>query len=73
MTGSEGLFSDDNLFNYQAKVIKELAAKESCVIVGRCVNYVFKDRPNTLSVLFMHPGSLSGSFHEKISGMTERD
>ena len=26
--------SDDNLFNYQAKVIKELAAKESCVIVG---------------------------------------
>lgn len=26
--------SDDNLFNYQAKVIKELAAQESCVIIG---------------------------------------
>ena len=24
--------SDDNLFNYQAKIIKDLAAKESCVI-----------------------------------------
>jgi len=26
--------SDDNLFNYQAKVIQDLAEKESCVIVG---------------------------------------
>ena len=38
--------SDDNLFNYQAKVIKELAAKESCVIVGRCADYVLKDYSN---------------------------
>lgn len=30
-----------------------MADKESCVIVGRCVNYVFKDRPNTLRV-FVH-------------------
>ena len=45
--------SDDNLFNYQAKVIKELAAKESCVIVGRCADYVLKDYPNVVSV-FVH-------------------
>ena len=45
--------SDENLFNYQAKVAADLAEKESCVIVGRCVNYVFKDRPNTLRV-FVH-------------------
>ena len=29
-------------FNYQAKVVNDLAEKESCVIVGRCVNYVFQ-------------------------------
>lgn len=45
--------SDDNLFNYQAKVIKELAEKESCVIVGRCANYILRDKPNVLSV-FIH-------------------
>lgn len=45
--------SDDNLFNYQAKVIKELAQKESCVIVGRCASYILKDHPNVLSV-FVH-------------------
>ena len=48
--------SDDNLFNYQAKVIKELAQKESCVIVGRCANYILRDQPNMLSV-FIHADS----------------
>ena len=50
---SEDFTSMENLFNYQAKVIKELAAKESCVIVGRCADYVLKDYPNVVSV-FVH-------------------
>ena len=45
--------SDDNLFNYQAKVIKELAEKESCVFIGRCADFVLKDRPDVMSV-FIH-------------------
>ena len=40
---SKGFISDENIFNYQAKVVNDLAEKESYVIVGRCVNYVFKD------------------------------
>ena len=50
---SDDFVSDDNLFNYQAKVIKQLAEKESCVIVGRCADYVLKDYDNVLSV-FIH-------------------
>ena len=50
---SKDFTSDENLFNYQAKVIKELAQKESCVIVGRCASYILKDYPNVLSV-FVH-------------------
>ena len=49
----KGFISDENIFNYQAKVVNDLAEKEPCVIVGRCVNYVFRDRPNTLRV-FIH-------------------
>lgn len=45
--------SDENLFNYQAKVIKQLAETESCVIVGRAADYVLKDYDNVLSV-FIH-------------------
>lgn len=50
---SSGFVSDENLFNYQAKVIKDLAASESCVIVGRCADFVLKDYSNVVSV-FIH-------------------
>ena len=50
---SSGFVSDENLFNYQAKIIKDLAGKESCVIVGRCADYVLRDYPNVMSV-FIH-------------------
>ena len=50
---SGGFISDDNLFNYQAKVVKELAERENCVIVGRCADYVLKDYDHVLSV-FIH-------------------
>ena len=50
---SDDFVSTDNLFNYQAKIIKELAAKESCVIVGRCADFVLKDNPDIVSV-FVH-------------------
>ena len=47
--------SDDNLFNYQAKVIQDLAEKESCVIVGRCADYVLKEFDHVISLFFYAP------------------
>lgn len=51
--GSDEFVSDHNLFNYQAKIIRELAARESCVIIGRAADYVLKGNPNVVSV-FVH-------------------
>ena len=50
---SDDFVSDQNLFNYQAKIIRELADKESCVIIGRAADYVLKDYPNVVRV-FVH-------------------
>ena len=50
---SDDFTSTDNLFNYQAKIIRQLAREESCVIIGRCADYVLKDYDNVLSV-FVH-------------------
>lgn len=52
---SSNFVSDDNLFNYQAQVIKELAEKESCVIIGRCADYVLKDNPNVIRLYLYAP------------------
>lgn len=37
---------NDKLFIAQSEVIKELAAKGPCVIVGRCADYVLRDEEN---------------------------
>lgn len=41
--------SEENLFNYQAKVIKELAENKSpCIIIGRCADFILRERKNVL-------------------------
>ena len=50
---SDDYISTRNLFSFQAKIIKELAESESCIILGRCANYLLMDRPNVLKV-FIH-------------------
>ena len=43
--------STDNLFNYQAKIIRNLAETQDCVIIGRCSDYVLKDQPGAIRLL----------------------
>jgi cytidylate kinase len=50
---SDDFVSNDNLFNYQAKIIKELATTESCIIIGRCADFILKDYENVIKV-FVH-------------------
>lgn len=42
--------SDRNLFNYQAKVLKELAESESYVVLGRAADFILKDFPNVFRI-----------------------
>ncbi len=46
----DAYLSSENLFSLQAEVIKTLADKESCVIVGRCADYILKDYKNVINV-----------------------
>ena len=43
----------ENIFIAQAQAIRDIAAKESAVIVGRCADYILADRENTINV-FIH-------------------
>lgn len=71
---SDDYISTRNLFSFQAKIIKELAETENCIILGRCANYLLMDKPYVLK-LFIHaplearlsrvaPYSLAWSQHE---------
>ena len=50
---SMGLTNQDKIWNIQSRVIEELAEKESCVIIGRCADYILRDRADCLKV-FIH-------------------
>ena len=45
----------DQVYILQSNVIKELAAKGSCVILGRCGDYVLRERPNVLRTFVYAP------------------
>lgn len=42
--------SDDEIFRSQKKIIKRLAEKESCIIIGRCANWVLRHRENCIKI-----------------------
>ncbi|GHU70668.1 cytidylate kinase [Bacteroidia bacterium] len=48
--GSGNYLTNENLFQIQSEVIKELAGKESCIFVGRCADYILRNHPHRLSV-----------------------
>lgn len=48
-----GMSLSDYLYNEQRRVILELADKEPCVIVGRCADYILRERTDCLHA-FIH-------------------
>lgn len=45
----------DKIFDAESKVIRELADKGNCVIIGRCSDYVLRDDERVLKVFFNAP------------------
>ena len=41
---------NDKLYIAQSDVIKDLAKREACVIIGRCADYVLKDYPSVINL-----------------------
>lgn len=48
--GTESPERQKAIFDVQSQIISDLAAKESCIIVGRCADYVLADEPNAIHV-----------------------
>lgn len=44
---------NDQLFLIQSKTIKKIASEGSCVLIGRCADYILRDNPDVISI-FVH-------------------
>ena len=60
-----GLDNSDELFIKESEMIKEVAEKESCVIIGRCSDFILKDRENVVKVF------IYSDMEDKIKRATE--
>lgn len=67
---SDDFISNENLFRYQAKIIRRLAETENCVIVGRCANYILRDMPNVIRVYVHAPENVCVRTVMSMYGMT---
>ena len=68
---SGNFLSDQNLFTYQAKVLRELLDRESYVCIGRAADFVLKDKPNVVSVYLDAPYDFRVQREMKRQGITE--
>jgi len=50
--GNSNIPMQDQLYIIQHKIIKGLAEKEPCVIVGRCADYILRERTDCLHTYF---------------------
>ena len=46
-------YTDQELFDTKAEIIKKIVHEKSAVILGRCGHYILRDEPNHISV-FLH-------------------
>lgn len=65
--------SDINLFNIQSQIIRHLANSESCIIIGKCADYVLRKYPNVLSVYIEAPRSACVNSIMNKMGVTEAE
>lgn len=65
---------EDYLHSIQRKIILELAEQESCVIIGRCADYILKDHPKRLNVfIYSTPEDKIQRIQEYLGGNSEAE
>lgn len=70
---TKSFVADGQLFDVQSSIIENLADTESCIIVGKCADYILSDRDNVLSVYIEAPRSFCVGRVMKRMNMSERE
>ena len=69
----KSFISDVNLYNIQAKIIKEIGKIQSCIIIGKCANHLLRSYDNTVSVYIEAPRAFCVKRVIERLGVTEEE
>ena len=70
---SSEFVSEENLFGYQAEIIKNLAEKGSCIIIGRCADFILRDREGVLKTFIWADKPTCIKNAKTVCGMDEKE
>lgn len=59
-------FSQESLFQFQSDAINKAADESSCVFVGRCADYVLRDRKNMINIF------VTADMEERVAQIRDR-
>lgn len=65
--------SDSNLFAIQSEIIRTLAKTESCIILGKCADYVLREFDNVLTIYIDAPRQACVSAIMQLMSVTEKE
>ncbi len=68
--GAQALPMNDQIFLVQSKIIRQIAEEGPCVIVGRCADYILRERNDLLNVFIHAPLSFRA---ERAKAVYEKD
>lgn len=68
---SMGMTNQDKIWTLQCRIITELAEKGSCILIGRCADYILEERENCLN-MFIH-ASMEKRMERIVQQYGERD
>ncbi len=53
--GTDTEYIQDMIFDVQKDIILDLARKSSCILVGRCADYLLQNQPNVINIFVYAP------------------
>ena len=60
-------FSQESLFQFQSDAIVKAADEGSCIFIGRCADYVLRDRDNVVNIF------ITANIEDRLKAVMERD
>ncbi len=70
---ADGMSTSDHIYIAQRRIINSIADEGPCVIVGRCADYILKDRENVLNVFIFGREPEKLARITKMYGKTEKE
>ena len=69
----DDVFTDDKIYKVQAEIIRDMAKEGNCIFVGRCSDYILRNRKNCINIFLRGNEQDRVDAAVKAEGITEAE